>query len=29
MLFDIALGMYDFSLILMIAQHSQKVVVEI
>ena len=25
-LFDTALGMYDFSLVLMIAQHSQKVV---
>ena len=24
-LFDIALGMYDFSLVLMIAQHAQKV----
>lgn len=24
-LFDLALGMYDFTLVLMIAQHSQKV----
>jgi len=24
-LFDLALGMYDFSLVLMIAQHAQKV----
>lgn len=24
-LFDLALGMYDFSLVLLIAQHSQKV----
>lgn len=24
-LFDLALGMYDFALVLMIAQHSQKV----
>lgn len=28
-LFNAALGMYDFSLVLMIAQHSQKVIVEI
>ena len=26
-LFDTALGMYDFSLVLMIAQHAQKVVI--
>jgi elongator complex protein 1 len=25
-LFDLALGMYDFSLVLMIAQHAQKVI---
>ena len=25
-LFDIALGMYDFSLVLMVAQHAQKVI---